>query len=132
MLRGLSGVGPLQPAHAASATAARRIERETGFAFFNAPVANARPPATQPLSSVPGKNAPPPLLYADSERSPDALYFGLVSVPDAFIAFGLRGKKYAVVSALEFGRVKKTSGFDVVLPVEDYVRRARSIWPQRK
>ncbi|MES2693541.1 MAG: Xaa-Pro peptidase family protein [Verrucomicrobiota bacterium] len=81
---------------------------------------------------MPGNNVPPPLLYADTERSPDALYFGRVSVPDAFIAFGLRGKKYAVVSALEFGRVKRTSDFDVVLPLESYLRRARDLWPQRK
>ena len=69
---------------------------------------------------------PPPLLYADTEHSADALYFGRVNVPDAFIAFGLRGKKYAVVSALEFGRVKKTSDFDTVLPLEAYsLTRAR-------
>jgi Xaa-Pro aminopeptidase len=60
------------------------------------------------------------------------LYFGGVSVPDAFVAFGLRGKKYAVIGALEFGRVKKTSQFDVVLPLEPYVQRAKSLWPQRK
>ncbi len=82
--------------------------------------------------SVPGKNPPPPLLYADTERSPDALYFGQVNVPDAFVAFGLRGKKYAIVSALEFGRVRKTSGFDVVLPLEPYLKHARELWPQRK
>ncbi|MBI5771056.1 MAG: aminopeptidase P family protein [Verrucomicrobia bacterium] len=74
----------------------------------------------------------PPLLYADTERSADALYFGRVGVPDPFIAFGLRGKKYAVVSALEFGRVRKTSDFDVVLPLEKYLQRARELWPQRK
>ena len=78
------------------------------------------------------KSLPPPLLYADTERSPDALYFGRVGVPDAFVAFGLRGKKYAVVSALEFGRVQKTSAFDVVLPLEAYTQRARELWPQRR
>ena len=78
------------------------------------------------------RKSPPPLLYADTERSPDALYFGRVAVPDAFVAFGLRGKKYAVVSALEFGRVKRTSAFDVVLPLEAYTKRARELWPQRK
>ena len=78
------------------------------------------------------KLLPPPLLYADTERSPDALYFGRVGVPDPFIAFGLRGKKYAVVSALEFGRVKKTSDFDVVLPLEAHLKRARELWPQRR
>ena len=48
--------------------------------------------------------ATPPLLYADTERSADALYFGRVSVPDPFVALAAHGKKYAVVSALEFGR----------------------------
>jgi Xaa-Pro aminopeptidase len=78
------------------------------------------------------RNLPPPLLYADSERNADALYFGRISVPDAFIAFGCRGKKYAVVSALEFGRVKRDSDFDVVLPLEPYLQRARDVWPQQK
>ena len=72
----------------------------------------------------------PPLLYAASEHSADALYFGQVSIPDPFVAFGLRGKKYAIVSALEFGRVKKTSAFDVVLPLEKYMQRARELWPR--
>jgi Xaa-Pro aminopeptidase len=81
---------------------------------------------------LPPPPSPPPLLYADTERSSDALYFGRVDVPDPFIAFGLRGKKYAVVSALEYGRVQKTSGFDVVLPLEALMKRARELWPQRK
>ena len=85
-----------------------------------------------PLSPLPAKNSANPLLYADSYQSADALYFGRVGVPDPFVAFGLRGKKYAVVSALEFGRVKRTSDFDVVLPLERYVQRARETWPQRK
>jgi Xaa-Pro aminopeptidase len=80
---------------------------------------------------VPGL-PPPPLLYADTERSPDALYFGRVAVPDPFVAFGLKGKKYAVVGALEFGRVRRTSDFDVVLPLEGFMKRARELWPQRK
>ena len=81
---------------------------------------------------VPGKNHTPPLLFAASETNPDALYFGRVSVPDPFVALEVRGKKIAVVSALEFGRVKKTSAFDVVLPLERYAQRARELWPQRK
>jgi Xaa-Pro aminopeptidase len=72
------------------------------------------------------------LLYADTELSADALYFGRVNVPDAFVAFGRRGKKYAVVSALEFGRVLKDSAFDVVLPLEACVQRAKARWPRRK
>jgi Xaa-Pro aminopeptidase len=81
---------------------------------------------------VPGKNPPPPLLYADTERFADPLYFGRVSVPDPFIAFGARGKKYAVVGALEFGRVKRTSAFDVVLPLERFLEQARQRWPKHR
>ena len=81
---------------------------------------------------MPRKSAPPPLLYADTHRSADALYFGRVAVPDPFVAFGLKGKKIAIVGALEFGRLKKASDFDVVLPLERFVQRARALWPQRK
>jgi len=119
-------------AELALTSAAAISRRETGFAFFKVPVANVRSASIQPLSSVPGKNQPPPLLFADTERSPDALYFGGVHVPDPFIAFGLKRKKVAVVGALEFGRVKKTSKFDVVLPLESYLKRARELWPQRQ
>jgi Xaa-Pro aminopeptidase len=80
---------------------------------------------------LPAKPAPP-LLYADTERSADALYFGRVGMHDPFVAFGSRGKKYAVVSALEFGRVRRTSDFDVVLPLETYLQRARERWPRRQ
>jgi len=69
------------------------------------------------------------LMYADTEHSADALYFGRVSVPDAFVAFEARGKKYAIVSALEFTRVKRDSEFDVVLPLEQYHALARKTWP---
>lgn len=67
-----------------------------------------------------------PLLYADTARSADMLYFGRFSVPDPFIAFGLRGKKIAVLNALEFGRAKKSSGFDTVLPLEPWLDKARA------
>jgi Xaa-Pro aminopeptidase len=66
-----------------------------------------------------------PLLYADSSHNTDQLYFGRVHVPDAFISFGVRRKKIAVVSALEFGRVKRDSAFDVVLSLEKYAEQAK-------
>jgi len=69
------------------------------------------------------------LLYADSAHNADQLYFGRVHVPDAFISFSLGRKKYAVVSALEFGRVKRDSAFDVVLPLESYAKEARKRFP---
>jgi Xaa-Pro aminopeptidase len=77
-------------------------------------------------------SAPPPLLYADTEQSSDALYFGRVSVPDPFIAFGAGGRKYAVVNTLEFARVRRTSAFDSVLPLEAWQQQAKTAWPRRK
>ncbi|MEX2045312.1 MAG: aminopeptidase P family protein, partial [Opitutus sp.] len=81
---------------------------------------------------MPGTVSPPPLLYADTDRSADMLYFGGVSVPDSFVAFAAKGKKYAVVSALEFGRVRKASDFDVVLPLERCLQQAGKLWPHLK
>ena len=72
------------------------------------------------------------LLYSATARSADALYFGGIDVPDAFVAMGIGGRKVAVVSALEFGRVKRDSDFDTVLPLEATLERARKAWPRRK
>jgi Xaa-Pro aminopeptidase len=68
----------------------------------------------------------PPLLYTDTHASADLLYFGRVEVHDPFIAFGTNGKKITVQSALEFGRVKRTGDFDVVLPREAWLEKARA------
>ncbi len=65
------------------------------------------------------------MLYADSESNADQLYFGDVFVPDPFISFGHKGKRYAVINALEFSRVAKESKFDVVLSYEEYKDRAK-------
>lgn len=67
---------------------------------------------------------PPPLLYASS-HSADMLYFGRVEVHDPFIAFGAGRKKITAQRALEFGRVKRTSDFDVVLAHEEWLARAQ-------
>jgi Xaa-Pro aminopeptidase len=72
------------------------------------------------------------LLYADSAHNADALYFGRVHVPDPFIAIGHNKKKIAVINALEFGRVKKESAFDTVLPLEKYLSAAREKAPGQK
>jgi len=74
----------------------------------------------------------PPLLYADTARSADQLYFGRFPVPDPFISFAAGGKKVAVVSALEFGRAKKASSFDRVLPLEPWLKKARAEFPGTK
>lgn len=67
----------------------------------------------------------PPLLYADTHASTDMLYFGRVEVHDPFLAFGAGRKKITIQSSLEFGRVKRTSAFDAVLPLEIWRDRAR-------
>ena len=72
------------------------------------------------------RTPPPPLLYADTHSSADMLYFGGVEVHDPFIAFGARGRKITVQSALEFGRVKRTSRFDTVLSREVWLELARA------
>ena len=72
------------------------------------------------------------LLYSETARSADALYFGGVEVPDPFVAFSVRGRRFAVVSALEFGRVKRTSDFDSVLPLEACLERARRALPRMR
>ena len=74
------------------------------------------------------QTSPTPLLYADTHASADMLYFGRVEVHDPFIALGVRGKKITVQSALEFGRVKKTSVFDVILPREKWLARAQELY----
>jgi Xaa-Pro aminopeptidase len=66
------------------------------------------------------------LLFADSESNADMLYFGGVFVPDPFIAFSDRGRRVAVVSQLEFARVKKEGRFDEVLPLEEWLDKARA------
>ncbi|HYC72352.1 MAG TPA: Xaa-Pro peptidase family protein [Opitutaceae bacterium] len=68
----------------------------------------------------------PPLLYADTHANPDLRWFGRVEVHDPFLAFGTPGgRKITLQSALEYGRVRRTSAFDVVLPLEPWRDRAR-------
>ena len=74
------------------------------------------------------KILPEPLLYADTHASADMLYFGRVEVHDPFIAFGARGRKVTVQSALELGRVKKTSAFDIILSRETWLARAQDLY----
>ncbi len=72
------------------------------------------------------------LIYSDTPRSADALYFGGVEMTDPFLAFSVRGRTFAVVSALEFGRVRRTSDFDSVLSLEASMDKARRQWPRHK
>ncbi len=73
---------------------------------------------------------PSRLIYADSERSSDLLYFGRFHAPDPFIAMEVGGRKIAVVNALEFGRACKEGCFDEVLPLERIHAEAARVWPK--
>lgn len=63
-------------------------------------------------------------LYSTSEQSADLLYLTGVYVPDAFLAGMIRGKSFAVVNRLEFGRVLKQSNLDSVLLLEAELKAA--------
>ena len=72
-----------------------------------------------------------PLLFADSEKDADQLYFGRVFVPDRFISFGIGRKSYAVVNALEYARLKRESAFTEVLSLEEWLAAARRAFRKR-
>jgi len=74
------------------------------------------------------KKSLPSLLYADSERSADMLYFGGFHAPDPFVACEIKGSRIAVLNALEFGRARKESSFDEILPLEPYHELAYKTW----
>ena len=72
-----------------------------------------------------------PLLFADSEKDADQLYFGRVFVPDRFISFGVGRKRYAVVNAMEYARLKRESAFAEVLSLEEWLAAARKAFRKR-
>lgn len=72
------------------------------------------------------KSSQPALLfYANPEVDADLLYFGGFFAPDAFLAYSSGGRRVAVLSVLERTRAERESRFDVVLPLEDMLERAR-------
>lgn len=74
----------------------------------------------------------PPLLFADTVRSADQLFFSKIDVHDPFIAFRVGKKRITAQSALEFGRVKKSKTFDEVLSLEEWRAKAARRWPRRR
>ena len=68
------------------------------------------------------------LIYANSEQNADQLYIGGVFVPDPFISFIVDDRSYAVVNALEYSRMCKSSRFDEILSLEDYRIQAVNKW----
>jgi Xaa-Pro aminopeptidase len=89
-------------------------------------MARRRPPAPP----RPATRRPPacPLLYAASDANADQLYFGRFFAPDAYLAFGPRGQRVAVLHALEYGRALKESNYDTVLRLEEWMKKARDVF----
>lgn len=54
------------------------------------------------------------LFHADA-NDPDMLYFSRFQAVDPYLAFTVNSKRYAVISAGEYGRMVKESAFDEVL-----------------
>ena len=74
-------------------------------------------------------HTPALLFYADTHASRDLLYFGRFECHDPFIALLHKGKKIAVLNALEYGRGLKESAFDQILPLEPLQAEARKLRP---
>jgi Xaa-Pro aminopeptidase len=66
-------------------------------------------------------------LYAASEESADLFYLSGVFVPDAFLAFEVKGQLSGVVSRLEYGRAKAQSKFDQVYLLEAIQKEAARV-----
>jgi Xaa-Pro aminopeptidase len=75
------------------------------------------------------KSAPALLFYSDTEASRDLFYFGRFECHDPFIAFLYRGRKTAVLNALEYGRGLKESAFDEILALEPLITEVRKLNP---
>lgn len=73
------------------------------------------------------KSATIRFLYASSDESADVFYLGGVFVPDPYLSFITGGKTYAVVSRLEYTRVKAQSRYDEVMLLEAIKPKAAKV-----
>ncbi|HSG23495.1 MAG TPA: Xaa-Pro peptidase family protein [Azonexus sp.] len=60
----------------------------------------------------------PVLFHADS-TDPDMLYFSRFNAFDPYLAFCVGGRRFAVTTAAEFGRMVKESAFDEILLLDE-------------
>ncbi len=72
------------------------------------------------------------LLQADTSTSADMRYLAETTIPDPFTAIVWQGRKIAVLSALEFDRVRRNSAFDEILPLEILSAQARKTYKGHK
>ena len=68
----------------------------------------------KPLGKTKGR-----AMYGDSEKNADMLYATGVFVPDPFFFLQLRGKKYILVNAMEYSRIKEEAGVDHVFSYDE-------------
>lgn len=67
--------------------------------------------------------APPRLLVADSERSPDMLYATRFFAPDAFLFLEKNGRTFAMFSDLEIDRARKSARVDEIVAYSEVANR---------
>ncbi len=66
----------------------------------------------------PGKRAGSILFHAET-TDPDMLYFSRFQAFDPYLAFTVDGRRFAVITAAEFGRMARESAFDEILLVDE-------------
>jgi len=81
---------------------------------------------------MPAPAEPALLFYADTHANRDLLYFGRFECHDPFIAFAHRGRKIAVLNALEYSRGLKESAFDEILRLEPLLADAAFLPPDTR
>lgn len=70
-----------------------------------------------------GKGASSILIHAES-TDPDMLYFSRFQAFDPYLAFTVKGRRYAVITAGEYGRMVKESAFDEILLLNEVCEEA--------
>ena len=66
-------------------------------------------------------------LYASSDDSADVFYLGGVFIPDPYLSIITEKKSYAVVSRLEYARVRAKSNYDEVMLLEEIKPKAAEV-----
>lgn len=66
-------------------------------------------------------------LYASSENCADVFYLGGVFVPDPYLSIVTDKKSYAVVSRLEYTRVRAKSNYDEVMLLDEIKPKAAAV-----
>jgi len=87
----------------------------------------AKPMSTAPRDTAKSRSTQAILLVAASEGDANMLYAVGFFVPDPFIFFEHKNRKFAVMSDLEIDRAKKQADVDHVLSLSLYQRKLRKL-----